>query len=65
MLVSDGILELMPEATMLERYSALLSGTQGTDLDLDEMTAGLDVLADQHLPDDIAFLVISRHRGDG
>jgi len=60
-LVSDGILELMPEDAMLERYSALLSA----DLDLDEMTAGLDVLADQHLPDDIAFLVISRSPGDG
>jgi len=64
-LVSDGILELMPEAAMLERYGALLSGTQGSDLDLDEMTVGLDVLADKHLPDDIAFLVISRCDGDG
>jgi serine phosphatase RsbU (regulator of sigma subunit) len=64
-LVSDGILELMPEDAMLERYSALLPGMQGADLDLDEMTAGLDVLADQHLPDDIAFLVISRSPGDG
>jgi len=65
LLVSDGILELMPEATMLERYSALLTASHGTDLDLDEMTVGLDVLADKHLPDDIAFLVISRRRGDG
>ena len=64
-LVSDGILELMPEDAMLERYSALLSATQGTDLDLDEMTVGLDVLADQHLPDDIAFLIINRGRSDG
>ncbi|MGB5179285.1 MAG: SpoIIE family protein phosphatase [Gammaproteobacteria bacterium] len=65
LLVSDGILELMPEDTMLQRYSALLSATQGTNLDLDEMTAGLDVLADKHLPDDIAFLVISRDQADG
>ena len=64
-LVSDGILELMPEDAMLQRYSALLSAGQGADLDLDEMTAGLDVLADKHLPDDIAFLVISRSHGDG
>jgi serine phosphatase RsbU (regulator of sigma subunit) len=64
-LVSDGILELMPEDAMLERYGALLSATQGTDLDLDEMTVGLDVLADQHLPDDIAFLIINRDRSDG
>jgi serine phosphatase RsbU (regulator of sigma subunit) len=64
-LVSDGILELMPEETMLRRYSALLSGAKVADFDLDEMTAGLDVLADKHLPDDIAFLVISRSRGNG
>jgi serine phosphatase RsbU (regulator of sigma subunit) len=64
-LVSDGILELMPEDAMLERYGALLSATQGTDLDLDEMTVGLDVLADQHLPDDIAFLIINRDSSDG
>ena len=63
LLVSDGILELMPEDTMLERYNALLTETDG--MDLDEMTVGLDVLADKHLPDDIAFLVISRRRGDG
>ena len=64
-LVSDGILELMPEDTMLKRYSTLLSGMQGTVLDLDEMTVGLDVLADKHLPDDIAFLVINRCHADG
>jgi sigma-B regulation protein RsbU (phosphoserine phosphatase) len=61
-LVSDGILELMPEDAMLQRYSALFSGTRGAGLDLEEMTAGLDVLADKHLPDDIAFLVINRNR---
>ena len=64
-LVSDGILELMPEETMRQRYSALLPGKQGEDLDLDKITAGLDVLADKHLPDDIAFLVMSRSPNDG
>lgn len=64
-LVSDGILELMPEETMLQRYRALLTDMEDAKLDLDEMTAGLDVLADKHLPDDIAFLVISRSQTDG
>lgn len=64
-LVSDGILELMPEETMLRRYSGLLTDMEGEKLDLDEMTAGLDVLADKHLPDDIAFLVISRSPAGG
>ena len=64
-LVSDGILELMPVEDMVKRYSTLLSARQGAALDLDEMTVGLDVLADKHLPDDIAFLVISRNHADG
>jgi len=63
-LVSDGVLELMSEEAMLKRYSALLAGARGMGPVLDEMTAGLDVLADKHLPDDIAFLVISRNRSD-
>jgi serine phosphatase RsbU (regulator of sigma subunit) len=63
-MVSDGILELMSEHAMLKRYGNLLMRARGTDLDLDEMTVGLDVLADKHLPDDIAFLVISRSRRD-
>jgi serine phosphatase RsbU (regulator of sigma subunit) len=64
-LVSDGILELMPEDAMRERYSSVLSEMHGACLDLDKLTVGLDVLADKHLPDDIAFLMISRGRGHG
>jgi serine phosphatase RsbU (regulator of sigma subunit) len=59
-LVSDGILELMPEASVRERYRAMLSAAQGTILDLDTMTTGLGIPSDEQLPDDIAFLVISR-----
>jgi sigma-B regulation protein RsbU (phosphoserine phosphatase) len=62
-LVSDGILELMSEESMLQRYSSLLSGKQGADLD--KMTAGLNVLAEKRLPDDITFLVISRSPTNG
>jgi serine phosphatase RsbU (regulator of sigma subunit) len=65
LLVSDGVLELMPEETMQKKYRTLLMGTLGMDQVVDEMTAGLDVLADKHLPDDIAFLVMSRNRSHG
>lgn len=65
LLVSDGILELMPEDAMLERYGTLLSDMQGVAPDLDRMTIGLDVLADRHLPDDIAFLMINRGHNNG
>ncbi|MEN8800398.1 MAG: SpoIIE family protein phosphatase, partial [Thiogranum sp.] len=63
-LVSDGILELMPADTLQQRYSELFSRSQGIHLDLDEMTAGLDVLVDKHLPDDIALMVIDRNDRD-
>jgi hypothetical protein len=57
-LVSDGILELMSEDSMLQRYSTLLAEQPG--VDLDKITDGLSVLAEKRLPDDITFLVISR-----
>ena len=58
-LVSDGILELMSEDGHADKDTApCCSDMQGADLD--KMTDGLDVLAEKHLPDDIAFLVISR-----
>jgi len=60
-MVSDGILELMAVETFQKRYSAFLSQTTaGAGLDLEGLTAGLDILADKHLPDDIAILVITR-----
>jgi hypothetical protein len=47
--------------TFQKRYSAFLSQTTaGAGLDLEGLTAGLDILADKHLPDDIAILVITR-----
>ena len=60
-LVSDGILELMPADKLQQRCSAFLSRSQGIDLDIDEMAAGLDVLVAKHLPDDIALMVIDRN----
>jgi sigma-B regulation protein RsbU (phosphoserine phosphatase) len=63
-LVSDGILELMSQASLLEKYGALLSDTHGMEQDMDEMASALDVVAGKHLPDDIAFLVINRRHDD-
>lgn len=64
-LVSDGILELMPNDAMLEKYRTLLSDMHGAAPNPDRLTVGLDVLAGKHLPDDIAFLMISRGHDDG
>ena len=63
LLVSDGILELMSEDSMLKRYSALLSDKRGADLD--KITDGLNILAEKRLPDDITFMVINRSPENG
>jgi sigma-B regulation protein RsbU (phosphoserine phosphatase) len=61
-MISDGILELMPVEALQKRFGELLSrSVEGTGLDLKEMTTGLEVLAGKHLPDDIAIMVITRH----
>ena len=64
-LVSDGILELMPEATLLEWYNELLSGMHDLNPDPVRLAEDLGVVADRRLPDDIAFLVFSRGRSLG
>jgi sigma-B regulation protein RsbU (phosphoserine phosphatase) len=62
LVVSDGILELMPVEILQKRYAELLADSlEGTGLDLKAMTVGLEVLAEKHLPDDIAILLITRH----
>ena len=63
LLVSDGILELMPETTLLERLNALLPVMEA--MDLDRLAQELGVLPDRQLPDDIALLAFSRGRGNG
>jgi sigma-B regulation protein RsbU (phosphoserine phosphatase) len=63
LLVSDGILELMPETTLLERLNALLPVMEA--MDLDRLAEELGVLPDRQLPDDIALLAFSRRRGNG
>ena len=64
-LVSDGILELMPESELLERYNKLLLYRHDMNLDPDKLASDLGVMAGRRLPDDIAFLVMSRCRGNG
>jgi serine phosphatase RsbU (regulator of sigma subunit) len=64
-LMSDGVLELVSVDTLREKCSAVLSRSSGTGLDLDGMTAELDVLTDKRLPDDIALMVIDRYNNNG
>lgn len=57
-LVSDGILELLPQDSLQARYETMLRQCVDNRNAIDELTVGLDILADKHLPDDITFLVV-------
>ena len=64
-LASDGVLELLSPEQLMNRCNTLLQTGDSVDEFIEELTAGLDVLADKHLPDDIAFLVLSSRVGNG
>lgn len=59
-LLSDGILELLPKGSARERSSVLLARISGSELTMDQLTTGLGIEQKTGLPDDIAILIISR-----
>ena len=65
LLVSDGLLELMPQKSNRERFKDLLSRVTGPDVTFDELTEGLGVEGAQQLPDDVALLSVVRRDGHG
>jgi sigma-B regulation protein RsbU (phosphoserine phosphatase) len=61
LLVSDGILELLPEPSLREKLDALRSPLTGNTQTLDEIIGRLGLKEIEDLPDDIALLMIHRH----
>ncbi len=59
-LVSDGVLELLPRGSARERASILAEQVTGCDLSIDQLTSGLGVEQKSELPDDIAILIVER-----
>jgi sigma-B regulation protein RsbU (phosphoserine phosphatase) len=60
MLVSDGILEILPQPSLAEKRSALHTLIAGNNVDLDTLTAQLGVTRLEGLPDDVTFMLITK-----
>lgn len=61
LLASDGILELLPQASLGEKYAALRSQLTSTQVTLNDVVKQIGLAEDRDLPDDVALLMISRH----
>ena len=59
--MSDGILEVLPEKTMKEKEAHLLAITSAAHTDADTLAAAFGVSGEVDVPDDIALLVINRN----
>ncbi len=60
LLVSDGLLELMPQKSNRERYQDLLSRVTGFDITFDELTKDLGIEGHKQLPDDVTLFSVVR-----
>ncbi len=61
LLISDGIFEIMPHQSLLEKEAALLAMVDTTELNLDDLIKKLGIPAGaSDLPDDITFLLLKR-----
>jgi sigma-B regulation protein RsbU (phosphoserine phosphatase) len=60
MLVSDGVLEILPQPSLAEKRSALRTLIAGNHVDLDTLTAQLGVTRLEGLPDDVTFMLITK-----
>jgi serine phosphatase RsbU (regulator of sigma subunit) len=65
LLVSDGILESLSQMSLQEKYEALRGQVTASDITMDSVTVGLGLEAQTQRPDDVALLMISRHRHYG
>ena len=59
LLVSDGILELMPQPSLQEKHEALRAEL-GRKATIEQLTARLGLQARPQIPDDVAVLMVSR-----
>lgn len=58
--VSDGILEILPHPTLKEKQNFLLNTAQNTDITIDRLIEAFGLKERSSLPDDITFLVVQR-----
>ncbi len=61
-LISDGVLEILPHPTLREKQSFLLNITQKTDITIDSLVEAFGLQERTSLPDDITFLLVQRRK---
>ncbi len=64
-LVSDGVLEILPQKSQREKHAAMLAVISRVPPNLDAMTSALGLHSERELPDDIALLVVRKGGDDG
>ena len=60
LLVSDGILEMLPQPTVREKQTALADWMRGTNLRISDLANELGLEEQGQLPDDITLMLLSR-----
>lgn len=60
LLISDGILEILPHPTLKEKQSFLLNTARNTDITIDRLIEAFGLKERTSLPDDVTFLLVQR-----
>ena len=63
-LVSDGLLEIMPEHSLKDKYATLQALVADPSLDIDTLAARMGLPRTDSLPDDITFFQVQREKDD-
>ena len=59
-LVSDGLLELLPQASLADKHAALNAQIQGDAVSIEGLVADLGIEREDGLPDDVTLLTVTR-----
>lgn len=65
LLVSDGILELLPRDAAKQRMNTLLAQISSPGTPIDDLVARFEIEGHKELPDDITFMTVMRHYSHG
>jgi phosphoserine phosphatase RsbU/P len=64
-LVSDGLLDVLPQGRLREKQEALRAHLSREDASIDGLAAALGLESQAGFPDDVTLLVVQRRRSDG
>lgn len=65
LICSDGVLELLPENTLAQQKTRLLTAASDTPLSVDKLLTRLNIVPEQRYPDDVTLLIVHREVNHG